>query len=103
MIYEYDNLFNFTYLYCQGGCRTGMAKVTNAYDLPARCVYWHLYFAFSMSKLIVSIYHMARSIPLCNHNLPFAFFLGEKKLRMSLSQCCCIDAKVHSHAIFDPF
>ena len=26
--------------FCQGGCRTGMAKVTNAYDLPARFVHW---------------------------------------------------------------
>ena len=36
----YDNIIAITYLNCsQGGCRTGMAKVTNAYDLPARFVY----------------------------------------------------------------
>lgn len=27
---------------CQGGCRTGMAKVTNGYDLPVRYGCWHV-------------------------------------------------------------
>jgi len=31
--------YQLIHLYCvQGGCRTGMAKVTKAYDLPARFV-----------------------------------------------------------------
>lgn len=30
----YNDILVFAF--SQGGCRTGMAKVTNAYDLPAR-------------------------------------------------------------------
>lgn len=32
----YVLLLVIAYIHLQGGCRTGMAKITNAYDLPAR-------------------------------------------------------------------
>lgn len=85
----YDNLIDITYLNCwQGGCRTGMAKVTNAYDLPARFVYRLPFFPFQSRKLLLH-YNFFLS-PRYYSIIFFVSSLGERKLRMSLSQCCCI-------------
>jgi len=95
----YDNIIDIAYLnYWQGGCRTGMAKVTNAYDLPARFVYWPPFFPFQSQK---SMHPFTTWEDECLYAITVYLLrlLSWRRETENLFKSVLL----HSHATFDPF
>lgn len=104
MIYKYDNIIDITNLVLD---RVGVEQGWLKLPMPMtflQGLYSGPLLHFQSQKVIVSIFHMGRPTPLCNHGLLFCLLSGRKGTRkISLSQCCCIDTEVISHAVFDLF